>query len=626
MRQLGILLTLSIVAALGLAVYENPEVQRWLDEQRRRIADLLRSIGEDLDPASRRAAESFAFQDRSTSSQVEALRREAEAKRDAAPTVTGRDVNAQREGAVRRIPVQGSVSEAQKEERRLKGEEYLARRQERMRQLLEKRRDGERNEDEQDETPPTPTSFDAMVDDEGHLRALNKALPSPPEHEPATFGLKQKMKEAEEILSQPLLAGESSSHDARSRGWQTGSIVANPFGDEYELERSVTPRPPIPPKIALESPVTVQSGSTSIRDTDNISHNQNGSERPEELSYEEQLAIALSLSEVDGAAGPSATVRRQSEEQDEADLRAAIAASLEEMDEQQAAHAVANAGSRSPGRAAEYTGPMLVDLTSDSSDVIAPELRRRTQAKDDWEAIFGQPGIWANEGRGAAPDPPVSVPQDHAVTRAEEEEDLYRLTPELTRARLAGLEHPLSPSPQLELLPPMPYEPVYEFACSHLRGHPATVDTGFDSAGENNAEVQAAQAQVSHPANSPAYPPIEQALPATNRTHTPTAASMTSSFNFRSSSPSEAESENDSFASFSASPSRTVSHNPSQAPSEMSGSVEVIDVIDDSDVDMLSEEGDGIVTPDSWTEVGSQDGESSDGEHEGATRVRMAST
>jgi hypothetical protein len=55
----------------------------------------------------------------------------------------------------------------------------------------------------------------------------------------------------------------------------------------------------------------------------------------------------------------------------------------------------------------------------------------------------------------------------------------------------------------------------------------------------------------------------------------------------------------------------------SVAHSEMSD-VEVIDVLEDSDVDMLSEEGDGVATPDSWTEVGSQDGESEVGHSEAA--------
>jgi hypothetical protein len=56
-------------------------------------------------------------------------------------------------------------------------------------------------------------------------------------------------------------------------------------------------------------------------------------------------------------------------------------------------------------------------------------------------------------------------------------------------------------------------------------------------------------------------------------------------------------------------------HTASVAHSEISD-VEVIDVLEDSDVDMLSEEGDGVATPDSWTEVGSQDGESEVGHPE----------
>ena len=56
-----------------------------------------------------------------------------------------------------------------------------------------------------------------------------------------------------------------------------------------------------------------------------------------------------------------------------------------------------------------------------------------------------------------------------------------------------------------------------------------------------------------------------------------------------------------------------VSRTHSRARSEVSN-VEVVDLLEDSDVDMLSEEGDGIATPDSWTEVGSQDGEESEAE------------
>jgi len=63
-------------------------------------------------------------------------------------------------------------------------------------------------------------------------------------------------------------------------------------------------------------------------------------------------------------------------------------------------------------------------------------------------------------------------------------------------------------------------------------------------------------------------------------------------------------------------------------PPRTQSDVEVIDVVEDSDVDMLSEEGDGIVTPDSWTEVGSRDGESEEADEEerrSATVSRLVS-
>jgi hypothetical protein len=67
------------------------------------------------------------------------------------------------------------------------------------------------------------------------------------------------------------------------------------------------------------------------------------------------------------------------------------------------------------------------------------------------------------------------------------------------------------------------------------------------------------------------------------------------------------ESDSETFASMSAPRSRSLS--PPRPRSEVSD-VEVLDLVEDSDIDMLSNEGDGIVTPDSWTEVGSRDGES----------------
>ena len=69
------------------------------------------------------------------------------------------------------------------------------------------------------------------------------------------------------------------------------------------------------------------------------------------------------------------------------------------------------------------------------------------------------------------------------------------------------------------------------------------------------------------------------------------------------------ESDNDSDSETFASVSAPRSRSQSRPRSEVSN-VEVLDLEEDSDIDMMSQEGDGIATPDSWTEVGSRDGES----------------
>lgn len=82
-----------------------------------------------------------------------------------------------------------------------------------------------------------------------------------------------------------------------------------------------------------------------------------------------------------------------------------------------------------------------------------------------------------------------------------------------------------------------------------------------------------------------------------------------SSFSFRTDE--DDGSDSDTFASVSAPASAHPSRTQSRARSEVSN-IEVVVLLEDSDVDMLSEEGDGIATPDSWTEVGSRDGNESE--------------
>ena len=47
---LGILITVSVLLAAGLAAYENEHVRAWIDQQRQKIAIALHSLGDDVDP------------------------------------------------------------------------------------------------------------------------------------------------------------------------------------------------------------------------------------------------------------------------------------------------------------------------------------------------------------------------------------------------------------------------------------------------------------------------------------------------------------------------------------------------------------------------------------------------
>ncbi|GAB7358944.1 hypothetical protein MBLNU230_g5020t1 [Neophaeotheca triangularis] len=466
----GILLTLTLITTLGIAIYESPPLQAWIEEQRRRIAELLRSIGEELDPQLRRQAEAFAFEGRTPATDA-GLRREAEGSTHAAASATGRDVAS---GAMSRATVwkmsEGSTpgegivverSEKAAAERRRLGREYLARRNQEMYEMRLRRRRG----DASAEVPASPTSFDTMVDGDGKLKTPDfeaedppLQLPDVPKGEP-----KSPVREMKGSLMQPLLVED----DSHSRAWQAGSSFANPFTDEFELERSVTPKPPkVPPKVSLDEPSSSDLSFPMDKDIgaifnkalpsapveSNLGHDASAPSVPrtEDLSYEEQLAIALSLSESEIPIN-AATVRQRQHQRNRDtdgtlpnhDLRAAIEASLRDMDDQQAAHAVAHAESdvvngKNAQEDSSQKGP-LVDLT---------------------------------------PDPPVSLPVQHGQeswlrgwneadeTKApveEEEDELYYLTPQLTRARLA------SHDAQQEQQNPVPlarrrYDPVREAA------------------------------------------------------------------------------------------------------------------------------------------------------------------
>jgi hypothetical protein len=432
-----------------------------------------------------------------------------------------------------------------------------------------------------EEPPASPTSFDAMVDGEGKLKASDMELPAVPDAEP------EKPIQEMSQLQQPVPVAPAPS--TGGWGWQLGAALANPFGDEFELERSITPRPPVvPPKIKLETKPALEVVQRVIQEQRNV-------EAPhEELSYEEQMAIAMSLSEAETSM-PSATVRQNNQEEPDADLRAAIEASLRDMDGQQAAHAIAHAAPVTPRLVAQSKQP-LVDLTPDP-----PISTPQEPPRGDWTSLFDH-SVWSEEEKTA--DPPVSVPPQVVDT---DEDDLYSATPQLTRARLAVHDStqgntPAGPSTRA-------HDPVHEAAFVQQQQLQAPLEASFYS-----AHSQSNSSPTSHTvSDAPQLIDISERSPLAVVNSSPTVKSRASSVVLHSSSQSSASSEV--FTSLPAiSREQTPPQPASSAPRSEMSDVEVIDLSEDSDVDMLSEEGDGVATPDSWTEVGSQDGESEAGQ------------
>lgn len=52
LQPLGLIITISLLCAAGLAIYENPQVRQWIDESRRKAAIALHSLGNEVAPQS----------------------------------------------------------------------------------------------------------------------------------------------------------------------------------------------------------------------------------------------------------------------------------------------------------------------------------------------------------------------------------------------------------------------------------------------------------------------------------------------------------------------------------------------------------------------------------------------
>ena len=489
------MISLSILAAVGIAVYENPQVKEWVEEQRRKIIEFLGTFGDQLDPQSRRQAEAFAYEGRLPTPS----REEAAVMAHAVARATGRETTD--DSITRRNTIsQTPQSPDELEERKRLGREYLAKRNQEMLDLKEKQKLRRSTSELSEKTPPSPT-FDQMVNVDGSLKSDKKdtleesgyfnekalELPSVPTDEPKSLG-------STRVQEAPLLVA----------AFNNGSRYANPFGDEFELSgtldsRSPTPKPPVPPKIAIDDTtkprkLSVTQKEPSIRQIPILDHDE---DVPTNLSYEEQLvrAMSISLAESEEAARKA---RFLEQEQRDKDFAAAVAASLADVE----------------------------------------KMRQKEQQHKNEELI------------NLTPDPPVSVPVP--VTSELTDDELYTVSPRPQPRRIVPVALGSMVMPA--------YDPVHEAAAA---------------------------------TQNPQTP-----LPA----HTPTTATFSSpEFERDAISLSSASSTTDDFASAPA----------SVAASEMSlidfGEVESVDSGDES-------EDDGVLTPGSWTDVGSDVG-SEDQEH-----------
>ena len=66
-RTTGLVLSLSLIFAAGVAIYENPQVKQWVDENRRKVALALHNLGDELapQPISRRPRDASTCEDES---------------------------------------------------------------------------------------------------------------------------------------------------------------------------------------------------------------------------------------------------------------------------------------------------------------------------------------------------------------------------------------------------------------------------------------------------------------------------------------------------------------------------------------------------------------------------------
>ncbi|KAI4115689.1 MAG: hypothetical protein LQ345_003765 [Seirophora villosa] len=257
----GIIVSISLLLAAGIAVYENPQVRQWVDESRRKIAFALHNLGDDFDPPSSQRRDTF---------------RDASTSEDASPEAV---------------------------ERRRKARQEIL---ERGRMMEERRRSQEARSNR-------TKSFDDLVDEGGNLKPdSTQAKSTAAETQPEQPGLRNRNAEAQgaalgTMLASPFSdeahledfsASASSPHTytRHSRSSSTATLPASPAP------------PPVPPKEPLNpSPFEDPSQSPQPRlliDTDDMSNHP--SEALVDLTPTTSAAsVATDLSELDQHSYPS---------------------------------------------------------------------------------------------------------------------------------------------------------------------------------------------------------------------------------------------------------------------------------------------------------------------------------
>ncbi|KAL8966620.1 MAG: hypothetical protein Q9183_003288 [Haloplaca sp. 2 TL-2023] len=273
----GIIVSISLLVAAGLAVYENPQVKQWVDENRRKIAFALHNLGDDFDPYSH---------SRRNSSQDASTR-----EYDTAEAV---------------------------ERRRQARQEIL----ERGRRMEERRRSKQAGS-------AKSRSFDDLVDGEGNLKTdATQATSSAAEPKAGQSGLRNRNHEASGValgteaanpfadeaclgdLSENTIPVQTSTH--RSRSSSTATLPANPLPPAVPPKEPIEPiaSPPVPPKTPLDSSPSpfapaIQQQPRLLIDTDDLSNHPSEALVDYTPTTSAPSSAADDLSELDQQAHPS---------------------------------------------------------------------------------------------------------------------------------------------------------------------------------------------------------------------------------------------------------------------------------------------------------------------------------